>query len=114
MPQYPGNFPGDPGSRPPLPPPLAPPVQPFPPPQGQGQGLGSKKGKNKDNMDAKGQRAIQNNPNIVNERCTAHNFSGRGCIFGQNCLRLHICFNCGDPSHRAPQCPYPRQYKRMY
>ena len=49
-------------------------------------------------------------PNIVNERCSAYNFSGKGCPFGPDCLRLHVCFNCGDPAHRSPQCPHPQQY----
>ena len=102
-PQFQGHFAHPvPRFRPP-PPPL--PSQGFPAQQ-QFQGKKGKKG----NAEAKRQAALLKNPNIVNERCSAHNFSGKGCSFGPSCLRLHVCFNCGDPSHRVKQCPHPQQY----
>ena len=90
--------------------PMAP--QPFFAPQ-QNSGKKGQKGK-KESAEARHQKALQANPNIVNERCTAHNFSGKGCVFWEACLCLHVCFNCGDPSHKAPQCPHPCHYVRTY
>ena len=99
MQHFPGQF--APRFRPPPPPPM--------PYQQQQPRSGGKKGK-KVNAEAKKQAALLKNPNIVNERCSAYNFSGKGCPFGPDCLRLHVCFNCGDPAHRSPQCPHPQQY----
>ena len=108
MPHFPGAYAPVALFRAPAPGPMAP--QPFFAPQ-QTSGKKGLKGK-KEAAEARRQKALQANPNIVNERCTAHNFSGKGCVSREACLRLHVCFNYGDLSHKAPQCPHPRQYAR--
>ena len=102
IPHFPGQF-AHPAPR------FRPPLPPHPPPPRafqQQHHPGGKKGK-KANAEAKKQAALLKNPNIVNERCSSHNFSGKGCSFGPNCLRLHVCFNCGDPLTGHSSAPTP-------
>ena len=92
--------------------PRAPFRPPFNPGSGNagkgGRGGGGKGNKAKDSQAAKIQRILQKNPNIRNERCYFHNFNAEGCHL-PHCLRQHVCWNCGDPSHVVYYCPLPQR-----
>lgn len=81
------------------------PMQQFKPPfPAKGNKRKGQQQRPKESKQAKIQRILQQNPNIRNERCFPYNYGDMGCPHFPECLRLHVCWVCGDPAHRGPFC----------
>ena len=49
----------------------------------------------------------QNNATTSNDPrdCHCHNYNWRQCIDDPRCFKDRVCYYCGEPGHKAPQCP---------
>ena len=57
-------------------------------------------------MHASRKRAL---PHSIQETCKHFNNYDGDCRFGESCIYLHRCDNCGEHSHPCSRCPKPQK-----